>query len=154
MARFVFQLEPLLKARKAVEQRKQLAVAELERERRTLEDRLRAQQESITAGKHALRVSLIGSLEVHALRSHAASTMRVMKDAQRMVIELAGVHKRLENARAELIEATKQRRAVELIREQRYEAWKRVQEKAETNAMDELAVIAAARTPTEPEVTR
>lgn len=153
MARFVFQLDPLLKARRAEEQRKQLAVAELEQQRRALEDRVRAQQQSITEGKRALRTSLTGSLEVHALRSHAAATMRVMKDAQRMVIELAGVHKRLENARAELIEAAKQRRAVELIREQRFEAWKQAQQKAEINAMDEMAVIAAARKQREPEVT-
>jgi flagellar protein FliJ len=51
----------------------------------------------------------------------------------------------MEAARAGLIEAAKARRAVELLRERRWEEWKFAQEKAETAALDELAVIAAAR---------
>jgi flagellar FliJ protein len=145
MARFRFRLEPLLKARRLAEQGRQRAVAEIERERLAIEDRLREQQQFISAGKRSMRDEMTGTLDVDAMRLHAGATMRLMRDAERMVIELAGVHQRLDAARSELIEATRQRRAVELLRERRFEQWKAELEKADDAAIDELAVHAAAR---------
>ena len=145
MARFRFRLEPLLRARRQTEQTRQRAVAELERRRRELEDTLRRQQQFITAGKQSLRDRLVGSLDMASLRAHAGSTIHLLREAQRIVIELAGVHKRLEGARAQLIEAARQRRAVELLRERRLAQWKAQINKAEDAALDELAVHAAAR---------
>jgi flagellar export protein FliJ len=88
---------------------------------------------------------MTGELDVDLMRLHAGATMRLMRDAERMVIALAGVHQRLDAARSELIEATRDRRAVELLRERRFEQWKAAIEKADDAAIDELAVHAAAR---------
>lgn len=145
MAKFTFSLDPLLKARLAVEQRHQRAVAMIEQERRGIEQRIRDQQRQIAEGKQAVRSGLIGDVDAQGLRQHAAASLHLMRQAQRLVLELHGVHKRLDAARAVLIEAAKARRAVELLRERRWEEWKTAQEKAETAALDELAVIAAAR---------
>lgn len=145
MAKFKFPLEPLLKARRMTEQQKQRDVAAIEQERLRLEENLRHQQEVIAEGKRSLKASMVGQLDVQQLRMHAASSLHVMRKAQRVVLELAGVHRRLEAARSELIEAARNRRAVELLRERRFEQWKAALDKAEVNAMDELAVIAAAR---------
>lgn len=145
MAKFKFPLEPLLKARRMTEQQKQRAVATIEQERLRLEENLRHQQAVIAEGKRSLKASMVGQLDVQQLRMHAASSLHVMRKAQRVVLELAGVHRRLEAARSELIEAARNRRAVELLRERRFEQWKAALDKAEVNAMDELAVIAAAR---------
>lgn len=143
--RFRFTLEPLLKARRMTEQGHQRIVAEIERQRMKLEDGLRRQQSNITLGRHELRDSLTGSIDVQSLRMHASCSMQQMRHAQRIVLELAGVHKRLEAARVELIEATKQRRAVELLRDRRFAEWQMAEKKRESAAIDELAVIAAAR---------
>lgn len=145
MAKFTFSLDPLLKARLTVEQRHQRAVAVIEQERRGLEERIRDQQRQIAEGKQTVRGGLIGAVDAQGLRQHAASSLHMMRQAQRLVLELHGVHRRLEAARAGLIEAAKARRAVELLRERRWEEWKSAQERAETAALDELAVIAAAR---------
>ncbi len=145
MARFVFKLEPLLKARCRVEQQFQLAVAEIERERIRLEDKLRDKQNVLTGGKEELRDKLSGSIDVSSLRYRANVAQQIMRDAQRIVLELAGVHNRLFVARGKLIEAARNRRAIELVREKRYEQYKADEAKAEIAAMDELAVIAAAR---------
>lgn len=146
MARFIFKLEPLLKARKHTEQMRQREVAELERERRAIEDRIRRQQSLLTETKDAMRGELTGLLAADDLRLHAASGMRIMHEADRMVVELAGVHQRTARAREKLIEATRDRRAIELLREQRLEAWKKRLAKAEANALDEMVVQRAART--------
>lgn len=145
MAKFRFTLDPLLKVRRHNEQAHQRAVAEIERQRMEIEQRIRAQQSSISDGRASLRAGLTGMVDVHGLRLHAASSMQMMRSAQRLVLELAGVHKRLESARAALIEATKQRRAMEILRDRQLARFKATQERRETSALDELAVIAAAR---------
>jgi flagellar FliJ protein len=145
MARFRFSLEPLLRLRRRREQECQRDVAVLERERLHLEGRLRRYQEELAAGKDSLRERLVGRVDTEALRRRAGQSRQILRSAQQAVVELAGVQKRLERARATLLEATTERRAVELLRERRFDAWKRRLEKAETAAIDELAVQAAAR---------
>lgn len=146
MPKFTFALEPLLKARRLVEQSHQRIVAQIDQQRIQLEDTLRRQQVHITQGKQSLQGHLVGKIDTHALRMHASASIHLMREAQRIVLELAGTHRRLEAARVELIEAARRRRAVELLRERRFEQWKADQDKAETTALDELAVIAAGRT--------
>lgn len=146
MARFRFKLEPVLTVRRRREQAAQLKVAELERIRRGLEDALRRQQELITTAKSSLKGRLVGTLDVDDLRAHAGATIGQMRAGHRILLELAGVHTRMDAARAELIEASRRRRAVELLRDRRYEAWRRALDRAEDAAIDELAVQAAART--------
>ncbi len=145
MARFVFSLEPVLKARRRSEETLQRDVAGIERERMRLEEILRAHQRSLVSNKDVLRAGLTGLIEVRDLRLQANSSLQVMRRAQQIVLELAGVYKRLEAARNRLIEAARRRRAIEFVRERRYEQWKAALNKAETAALDELAVIAAAR---------
>ena len=145
MAKFMFRFEPLLKARRRVEQDAQKSVAELERERLALEDVLRGYQGSISHGKAALCGVLAGALDMRALRLEAGSALHLVRKAQQVVLQLAGLTNRLQTARGHLIEAMRRRRALELLREQRFEQWKSALNKAETAALDDLAVARAAR---------
>jgi flagellar export protein FliJ len=145
MPRFRFALEGLLTSRRAAERLHQRAVAEIERERMGLEDRLRAQQASIAGGRQEVREALVGRIDARVLRLHAANSIQQLRLGQRLALELAGVHRRLEAARQALVEAAQSRRAIELLRERRLEEWNAGIAKAETEAIDELAIIAAAR---------
>jgi flagellar FliJ protein len=145
MPRFRFELEALLRSRRLAEQARQREVASIERERSILEDTLRRQQRAIEEGKASLTDALVGTIDAESLRLHAAATMQQLRQGQRIVLELAGVHRRLDSARIALIEAARRRRAVELLRQQRLEQWQAAQDKAETDAIDELAVIRAAQ---------
>ncbi len=145
MARFVFSLEPVLKARRRSEETFQRDVAGIERERMRLEEILRDHQRSLVSNKDVLRAGLTGLIEVRDLRLQANSSRQIMRRAQQIVLELAGVYKRLEAARVRLVEASRRRRAIEFVRDRQYEQWKAALNKAETAALDELAVIAAAR---------
>ncbi len=145
MARFVFSLEPVLKARRRSEEAFQRDVAGIERDRMCLEEILRGHQRNLVSNKDVLRDELTGLIEVRDLRLHANASLQIMRRAQQIVLELAGVYKRLEAARTRLIEASRRRRAIEFVRDRRYEQWKAALNKAETAALDELAVIAAAR---------
>jgi len=142
---FRFKLEPLLTARKQDERSAQLAVATLERQRMALEDTLRRHQQNVTVGKQELRDRLVGELDMPVMRDHAVSTVQILRLADRIVLQLAGAYRQIEQARAILIEATKRRRAVELLRERRFAQWRRGLQRAEDAALDELAVQQAAR---------
>lgn len=150
MPKFRFQLEPVLDMRKRAEQDHQLRVAALERERLAIEDKLRACQQSLITARLDMRSRLGGSgtpgadspggrVNVQELRMQATSSLHTAAQAQRIAIELAGAYKRLELARAELLKAATARKAVELLREKRYQEWRQEQEKKDTLRVDEAA---------------
>ena len=145
MAKFVFRLEPLLTARRYAEQDARRVVAVLERERIGFQDELRRHQQQIMSDKQQMRGSMTGSLDMRSLRQSAGVTLHAIRKAQQLVLKLAGVSQRMESARAELRKTMTRRRAIELLREKRFDQWKIVQSKAEIAALDELAVGRAAR---------
>lgn len=144
MARFRFQLQPVLDARLRAEDERRRAVAELEQERRRLEDALRRRQSAIAGAKDGVREALIGQVRPDDLRSQANASLAEMRDAQRSVLELAGLHRRLETARAALAAAARDRRAIELVKERRFEAWRHELDRREQAGLDELATNRAA----------
>lgn len=145
MARFRFKLDPVLKARRSVEQSKQRALAELHQQRIAMEDVLKIHQQQIDRSRGSMRDVLVGHVNTLDLRGHAAATMRLMARAQGVAMELAALHRRIDHARLELLSAARDRRAIELLREQRLAEWKTAIDKAEQSALDELATMRAAK---------
>lgn len=144
MPRFTFNLQPVLEQRLRTEREHQRRVAELEQQRLTLESEIAGFQRSITAERDDLRDRLFDErggarVDLPQVRQQAAASLTLISRAQRTVVRLAGVHQRLEAARMDLIKATAARRGVEVLRDRRYEAWKREQDRKEAAALDELA---------------
>ena len=150
MARFVFKLQALLDARHRAERTAQQALAGIEAERRALEEALRRQQARIDEARHALRGELTGTLHAQDLRMTANAALQLMRQAQRMLPDIAAVHQRLDEARQQLVEARRARRAVELLRERRLAEWRAAEARRETALHDDLASTAAARKETAP----
>lgn len=144
MPKFRFALQAVLDQRERVEQQKQRVVADLEGQRAVVEGKLRGFQRAISQEKLDQREKLRAG-DVAGARGQAAAIVKLAAAAQRAVLELAGVHKRLEGARADLLEAAKRRKAVELLRERRQEEWRMALERRENAEMDELAVMRAGR---------
>lgn len=146
MPRFRFDLEALLRLRKREERDHQLVVADLQRNRVTIELAIESIQRAITEAKNDLRDRLTGAVaDARTLRFQAASTLTLQSKAQEQAIRLAGVYKRIETARAALAHAAARRRAVELLKEQRYEAWLRDERRRETAEIDDITGSRAAR---------
>lgn len=155
MPKFTFNLQAALSQRKAIEQQKMLVVAELERARLALEDRLRNINTRVTEEREELRAQLAGSVantttggglvDLRGVRFQTNAALTTHVHAQQLVLQLAGVHKRIEKARADLLEATTRRKAVETLRERRYEAWKEEEKRKETAALDDIAGILTSR---------
>ena len=145
MAKFRFELDPVLRARQREEDVIQRDVARLNRQRTILEDGLRSRQVRLSESKRSVRDQLVGTIETSHVRMQANASLAIMRDAERTVLELAGIHQRLEEAQSRLREAAKRRRAIELLKEQRIMEWRRSEARAEQLALDELAVIRASR---------
>ncbi|GJQ28175.1 MAG: hypothetical protein HBSAPP03_00590 [Phycisphaerae bacterium] len=147
MATFRFRFEAVLSHRRAQEQRAQREVAVLERERARVEEAIRAFQRGALAARDDLREHLAagGCVDLRAVRLQAGASLHLVHKAQRAVLELAGVHKRLEAARLDLLRAAMRRKAVEALRERRWEAWVQDHKRRETAELDELMVMRAGR---------
>jgi hypothetical protein len=76
----------------------------------------------------------------------AARSLFAVGEASRAVFKLGGTMKRLDAARGELLRAATARKAVEALRERRYEVWLDEQKRREDAALDEMAVIRGSRT--------
>jgi flagellar FliJ protein len=139
MPRFRFRLDPLLRVRRQAERAKQVVVADLQRQSSELESALRRRQELIESARQAHVGRLTGRVDVTALRGTAAETLRHLRDASRLAVELAGARRRLEGAQSALRDAARDRRAVELVRQRRFEEWKRSLERREVAEHDEMA---------------
>ena len=160
MAKFVFNLEAVRKQRTALEKQRMVAVAELERERLALEARIRAAHESVEAERLELREQLNGlndgearKVDLRGVRFQAGAAVVLRTRTQQLVLQLAGLHKRLERAREELRQAVAARKAVDLLRERRLDEWKREQTRREAMMLDELATMRAVRLEDVSEVT-
>jgi len=147
MAKFRFRLQPVLRQRELAERDEQLKVAQVEQQRIMLENRLRQCQQRITFEQHTLNTLVNGSsVKPQDARLQSAAILVAKNEAQRLALELAAVYKRLEGARKQLTEAAMHRRSMELLRDNHLTNWRREINAAEDRAMDELAVLRAART--------
>lgn len=151
MPKFFFNLQAALAQRKTLEQQKMLVVADLERARLALEDRLRNMNTRVTEEREELRTQLAGNassgglVDLRGVRFQTNAALTTHVHAQQLVLQLAGVHKRIDKARKDLLEATTRRKAVETLRERRYEAWKDEQKRKETATLDDIAGILTSR---------
>ncbi len=142
MARFRFRLQPVLDQRAREEKDRMRAVAELEREKMAIEGRIRACQHRIVAGRREITGALAGGpVDLAGARLQAGATMRDDQQARRAVIELAGVMRRLEGARADLIAAAARRRAIEILRERDLERFRADENRREASDLDDLMVM-------------
>lgn len=147
MPRFMFKLQPVLDQRQREEREKQLAVATLERERLALESRIRMCQRMMDDERSTLSQALATGqrVDLKAVKMQAGASLKHNFEAQRTVLELAGVFHKLQSARGELTEAAARRKAVELLRDHQHQAFKEEQDRRESNDLDEMSVMRHAR---------
>jgi flagellar export protein FliJ len=71
----------------------------------------------------------------------ANASLHLVARAQQAVLELAGLHRRIDAARLELLKATTDRKAVELLKERRRREWVDEQRRREDAELDEINVM-------------
>lgn len=146
MSVFRFELEAVLTQRRAAERVTRQALAHIEREREAIEDYIRECHRGALTARNDLRDRLGagGLVDLRSVRVQAGASLTLVARAQRAVLELAGVHKRIDAARIELLRAAVRRKSVESLRERRYAEWARDQARKEEARLDELMVMRGA----------
>ncbi|MBX3317319.1 MAG: flagellar FliJ family protein [Phycisphaeraceae bacterium] len=146
MTRFVFQLDAVLRMRQREEDRAMLALAECERVRL---ERLRVAGEiesRVAMGRADWRDRLasgegVGGVEMGAVRLQANSTLRDLVVLKQAAMQVAAAERQVSRARDELLQATRRRRAIEDLRQQRLDEWRSRELRQEQREMDEMAIM-------------
>ncbi|MBA4028476.1 MAG: hypothetical protein C0475_04980 [Planctomyces sp.] len=147
-ARFVFTLEPVLDMRRRDEERCLRQVAELERQRLQITERVGSVQRGAAGDRQRLTAAMSpGTVDMAVVRMQAVASQHAVLRLQRAAIELAGVMHRIEAARLALQRATAARKALEIMRQKQRVAWARQQAQRETLEHEDLAVMRFGREP-------
>jgi flagellar FliJ protein len=140
MKKFKFNLQSVLHHRQVVEDQMQRELAQVLRHRMILVGQLRRMQETITQSKHDLGRSLAGNVDMEKIAQFAMFSSQSTQHAHQIVGKLAAIEKQVEAARARLIHASADRKALELLRDAKQQAWNKEIDRRETAELDEAAV--------------
>lgn len=146
MAKFVFQLEAVLRMRQREEDCAVLALAECERVRL---ERLGAANEiesRVAMGRADWRDRLEsggagGGVRMGAVRLQANATLRDLVALKQAAMQVAAAERQASRAREVLLQATRRRRAIEDLRQQRIDEWRLRGHRQEQREMDEMAMM-------------
>ena len=146
MPRFKFQLEGVLEHRKNLEEEKQRALAGLLAEMQRLKNDLAELDQSARVAVADLRENrLTGQLDLSYLAAHRRFTGSVQRKALALVQKMALVQREIDQARAALAEAAKQRKIIEKLRERQLERWTSQQHRQEMDELDDIGMQLAFR---------
>ncbi len=139
MPTFTFKLDPLLQQKRIVEDRSQRELAGLIHRRVTIQQRLQGAQTDVSGSKRNLAASLLGQVDMTAVREHAQFSMEATNQGYNVVRELAGLEQQINTARQQMLHARRERMAIETLRERKHTEWKREQRRREDARLDEAA---------------
>ena len=140
MAKFVFQLQAVLRHREHEEQEKQRLLADAQAEMVRLQEQLSRLDGSVQTSLDDLRNNrLIGPLDMRYLASHRRFVLAVRQEAMAVVQAMARQQLKVEEAQRALAEAAKERKVIEKLRERQHERWRADEAHREFVALDEVA---------------
>lgn len=140
MAKFVFQLEAVLRRRLHQEQEKQRLLADAEAEMVRLQMQLNQLDGSVQTSLDDLRNNrLIGKLDMRFLASHRRFMSAVRQEAMGVVQAMDRQQVKVDEAHRELADAAVQRKMMEKLRDKHHERWRANEVRKECHADDEVA---------------
>ena len=138
MARFVFKLEGVLRHRERIEQDRQRELAIVQADMVQLQNELRAFNGEVQRNVAAARGQLVGKLDMGYLAAHRRYMLGMQRKVHDLAQRMAAQQQRVDEARRNLTEATKQKKILEKLRERQQERWAAEQNRREAGALDEL----------------
>jgi flagellar FliJ protein len=150
MARFVFGLEAVLRQRKHVEEEKQRAFAAVQAQMAAMQNELKSINDGMQTASDDLRKNhLTGRIDMSFLAAHRRFTIAVQRKAMTLMQRIALFQRQVDEARAALAAAAKDRKAIEKLREKQHERWRGEQMRKELADLDEIGTQLAYRQVTE-----
>ena len=139
MPRFVFPLDGVLRQRKHVEEQRQRELAVLQADWVALEGQLREMDRQVQETTADVRENrLVGTLDLAYLTAHRRYSAAMQRRAVGIAEQMTALKTRIDAARRALIEAAKQRKIIEKLRENRKERWAGELARRESAEIDEI----------------
>jgi flagellar FliJ protein len=146
VARFAFRLDGVLRARKYQEQQRQRELAAALGELTGLEAEWRQINQTAETSVNDLRNNhLVGKIDVTFLTAHRRYMLAVQRKSNAIAQKMTVARKQVDDARAKLGEAAKQRKMLEKLREKQQTAWKFDQAGREFAELDDIGMRLALR---------
>ena len=148
MAKFRFRLEAVLSLRERIEKEKQRRVAAIGQEiqgvvRTIHETRLRITEENHRLGKK----ELTGTLDMQYIANEKRFVGNLHLRIALAMDKLRKLEEQQAAARAQLMEAARERKVIEKLREKQFDAWRIEQDRKDAALTDEIGVQLSARQP-------
>ncbi len=141
MAAFTFRLQPLLKLREAERDRCREELANAYHADQILHDRQRDIQQEMHEAKMLTYVkSLPGPIEVDGLLNAHRYELVIFAQLRQLAAQREKVGVEIERRRQALVEADRELRILEKLRERHSHEFRRMEEKAELRQLDEIAL--------------
>lgn len=130
----------MLEHRRIIEDERQRELAKHLRQRMILMDQLRQMQDTIRSSKHDLAGSLVGKVDLTRVAEFARYSGQTTLRAQQIVQHLANLEQQIVSARSRLLEASRERKALELLRDKRHAEWQAGELRREAVELDDLSL--------------
>ncbi|MBI4568889.1 MAG: flagellar export protein FliJ [Planctomycetes bacterium] len=140
MPKFRFKLESVLGVKEAVEAQKQRAFAEAQRRVIEKEEARQRCLEEVRRTIVALRRITESHLDIKEVLSHQRYINSLRVATARIDAELPPLRAEMEKRRLELVEASKERKALEKLKVRQFEEWRKEQDRIEQKSLDEMGL--------------
>jgi flagellar FliJ protein len=146
MPKFVFQLEGVLKHRRNIERERRRPLALAQAKLHQLQSELRELDQSVqSANADARQHHLVGRLDMGFIAAHRRYIAATQRQAVALAQKMALAQREIDQARAALAEAAKQRKIIEKLREKQFGAWREDLARKESRELDEIGAQLSAR---------
>src|SRR5262245_54016690 len=141
MAKFEFKLEGVLRQRKHVEQQKQRELALKQRQLVEMQAELQQLQAKVQQANDDVRQNrLVGRLDMQFLAAHRRFLAGIQRQGVAIAQKMALAQRAVDDARAALAEAARQRKVIEKLREKQLQRWRADIERRELAELDEIGM--------------
>ena len=139
MKRFAFKLDALLELRRQREESVKLLLAEKNREIIAATGELNGYYEALRELQSSEKTRRSGREPVLLLRYSVAYRYKLKSDILRIGRRIDELRSEAAAVQRKLLDATKARRALEIIRDRQFDAWKKEYRRREQNFIDDVA---------------
>ena len=136
---FRFRFETLLAHRRREEEGRQRELAEVLRKQLVMRGQLSGLQSDIDGARRQLGEALSGAVDLTAVGGFTRFSAQTTLRGRQLVDRLAQLEHLILAARRALMEAVRQRKALETLRERDQDRWKRDRQRIEQAQLDEQA---------------
>jgi flagellar protein FliJ len=139
MPKFIFHLEGVLRQRTTAMEMRQRELAVVQTQMTALDSQLRALDASMRATERDMRENrLIGKLDLAFLAAHRRYAIDMHRRALAIARKMAEVQVHIDQAKRNLVEASKQKKIIEKLRERQFHKWRHALDRREAAEMDEI----------------